>query len=360
MIKDFNKEFWNIWGITGKRRIYTYEDVFKLKSSWRESLKRNFFKFINKEKLSNKTFFQILYNEPNNFYLLFNNLVKGNEDSLFYVKELNNITYTFKFCEIFNLEDNKVYIDLISFQVAYIVEHMKYSKIDIKLFDETMKSKSLNHYIEQLKIKKNKNIYGISRELASVHNNILKDIEGRGYKTAIKKMTEDKNFGSTFEKDISNWNKGKLPEFLKLIVLSVALFESYPKEERFISFLLLLMSRSLLYIREEYKINKEIEDMFVNRYNFFRKELNPLFKNKDYKEIVLLQKKYCINFEKILEESFDELYNEINNEINVNINIMMQHISTFFENKIDDLNIDKTIHQEIKDYVKRENIKFHY
>ncbi|WP_321313676.1 hypothetical protein [Halarcobacter sp.] len=352
MLEDFNKEFWNIWGIVGNRRIYTHEDVFRIKSSWRESIKRNFFKFLNKEKISNRTFIQILYNEPNTFYLLFENLLNNQKNNLFYVKELNNISFSFKFCQIFNVYDNNTIIDLISFQIAYIVEHMKTTKIDVKLFDETIKTKSLIHYIEQLKIKKNKNTYGIARELSLIHNNLLRDIKKRGYKTAIKEMKEDESFGSTFEKDISTWKKGKLPGFFKLLVLSVALFENYPKEERFASFLLLLIARGLLYIKDSYKINVDIENRFIKKYSFFREELSSLFKDKSFDEIDRLQKKYCISFEKI--------FGELDTEITINMNDLMKNIYPFFQNKIDALNINDSMQDKMNDFVKSENIKFHY
>ena len=72
MQKDFNKIFWNIWGIS--QRVYTYEDIFRIKNSSRESSKKNLNKFLNNKSMRDESFMEVLYIDLHNFYLVFKNL----------------------------------------------------------------------------------------------------------------------------------------------------------------------------------------------------------------------------------------------------------------------------------------------
>lgn len=97
MQTDFNSIFWKTWGVN--HRVYTYEDVYRIKNNDTNKEKKKFYKFKNSKNIKIKDFIELLHNEPNNFYLLFNKefYQVENDNSLEYIQELNNIVFSLRF-----------------------------------------------------------------------------------------------------------------------------------------------------------------------------------------------------------------------------------------------------------------------
>lgn len=118
MQTDFNSIFWKTWGVN--HRVYTYEDVFRIKNNETNKEKTKFFKFKNSKNLRLNDFIELLYKEPNNFYLLFNNIFYKveNDNSLEFIKELNNIAFSYRFLDIFEIQNIEKVVNIFSFQIA--------------------------------------------------------------------------------------------------------------------------------------------------------------------------------------------------------------------------------------------------
>lgn len=114
---DFNSIFWKTWGVN--HRVYTYEDVFHIKNRDTNKEKKKFFKFKNSKNMRTDDFIELLYKEPNNFYLLFDNLFYKveNDNSIEFIKELNNIAFTYRFLDIFEIKDIEKIVNIFSFKL---------------------------------------------------------------------------------------------------------------------------------------------------------------------------------------------------------------------------------------------------
>lgn len=344
MQKDFNKIFWNIWGIS--QRVYTYEDIFRIKNSSRESSKKNLNKFLNNKSMRDESFMELLYKDLHNFYLVFKNLFYkvGNDKSLELIKELNNISFTYRFLDLLNVNDKDLIINLFSFQVAYILENISYLKIDTSLFENALKENSFKTYLDYYEKKSNKNQSGIANDLHNTFCDLMSAIE-ENYTSTIKKIDSEK----VFLNDISKWKNAELPEFLKIITLNVAIFFNKEKQEKRANLIMMLMLRALIHIKREYEIDTELENIFLTKLNDFRIVIREKLIAKDYTNLYLLKSKYCIDFEKMIEES---------ENTNIDINILMKYMSPYMKN-VSNINIEKDLETKIIKYYSK-FIKWHY
>lgn len=343
MQKDFNKIFWNVWGIS--QRVYTYEDIFRIKNSSTESSKKNLNKFLNNKSMRDESFMELLYKEHNNFYAVFENLFYKveNDKNLELIKELNNIPFTYRFLDLLNVNDKDLIINLFSFQVAYILENISYLEIDTSLFENALKENSFKIYLDYYEKKSNKNQSGIANDLHSTFCDLMSAIE-ENYKSAIKKIDSEK----VFLNDISKWKNAELPEFIKIITLNVVLFNKEKQEQR-ANLIMMLMLRALIHIKREYEIDTELENIFLTKLNDFRIVIREKLIVRDYTDLYLLKSKYCIDFEKMIDES---------KNTNIDINILMKYMSPFMKN-VSNINIEKDLETKMIKYYSK-FIKWHY
>lgn len=80
------------------------------------------------------------------------------------------------------------------------------------------------------------------------------------------------------------------------------------------------MLRALIHIKREYEIDTELENIFLTKLNDFRIIIREKLIAKDYADLYLLKIKYCIDFEKMIDESK-------NTNTNIDINILMKYMS---------------------------------
>jgi len=344
MQTDFNSIFWKIWGVN--QRVYTYEDVFHIKNRDTNKEKKKFFKFKNSENMRTDDFIELLYKEPNNFYLLFDNLFYKVEDdnSLEFIKELNNIAFTYRFLDIFEIKDIEKIVNIFSFQIAYILENISRLSIDITLFEESLKINSFKPYFDKYEKITNKNQNGVAHDLHTAFNELIEAISVN-YDSNIKYIENQ----SVFVNDVSKWKNGELPEFLKILVLNVSFFAEKKKYEQRAQFILMLILRALLHIKKDFTIDEKIQKNFLEQLYSFRKIIKEKLDNKHIQELNTLKLKYCIDFEKVLFEQ--------NDSDSFDLNILFKYSAPFFQD-MKEINIEKDLLNKMINFVK--NIKWHY
>lgn len=298
MIKDFNSIFWETWGVN--QRVYTYEDVFRIKNSFTESFKKMLYKFKNNIKMKEESFFEILYNEPNQFYLLFNNLFYKveNDESIKLIKELNNIAFTFRFLDMFNIDDQNKKVKMFAFQIAYIIEKIKKLDIDISIFEKALEENSFRPYINYYAKKSKKNQNGIAQDLHDTFDKLMDNISNN-YNTSIKYIDSQK----VFINDLSKWKNGELPEFLKILVINATIYLNAKKPEQRAQLILMLILRALLHIKKEYINDKKIKDQFLEELHKYKEIIQHKLNEDDQIELKNLKLAHCIDFERMLSES---------------------------------------------------------
>ena len=213
MQTDFNSIFWKIWGVN--HRVYTYEDVFHIKNSDTNKEKKKFFKFKNSKNMRLNDFIELLYKEPNNFYFLFDNLFYKveNDNSIKFIKEFNNIAFSYRFLDIFEIKNIKKIVNIFSFQIAYILENISKLGINITLFEESLKTNSFKPYFDKYEKMNNKNQNGVAHDLHTTFYQLIEAISVN-YHSDIKDISNQ----NVFVNNVSEWKNGELPEFLKIFV----------------------------------------------------------------------------------------------------------------------------------------------
>jgi len=344
MIKDFNALFWKTWGVN--QRVYIWEDVFRIKNSFTEPAKKKFHKFTNNTNMRIDAFLETLYKEPNEFYLLFNNLFYkvDNDESIELIKELNNIAFTLRFLDIFIINDNNKKIELFAFQIAYIIEKIKKLNIDISIFEDALKRKSFKPYLDYHIQKSNKTQNGIAHDF---HETFIKltDAIAENHDSAIKDIQSEK----VFINDVSKWMNGELPEFLKILVINATLFLNIKKNEQRAQLILMLILRALLYIKREYNIDEKVEAQFLEKYNNYKVIIKQKLKDNKKEELEALKLSYCIDFEKM----FFEL-----DEKSIDLNILGKYCISFCKD-LNNFDIEKDLQRKMIDYMTK-NVKWHY
>lgn len=344
MQTDFNSIFWKIWGVN--HRVYTYEDVFHIKNSDTNKEKKKFFKFKNSKNMRLNDFIELLYKEPNNFYLLFDNLFYKveNDNSIKFIKEFNNIAFSYRFLDIFEIKNIKKIVNIFSFQIAYILENISKLGINITLFEESLKTNSFKPYFDKYEKMNNKNQNGVAHDLHTTFYQLIEAISVN-YHSDIKDISNQ----NVFVNNVSEWKNGELPEFLKIFVINVTFFSKKQKYEQRAQLILMLILRALFYIKREFNIDKEIEEQFLNQLNRFRKIIKEKLDNKHIQELNTLKLTYCIDFERMLFEQ--------DNNDNLDLNILLKYFAPFFSD-VKEINIEKDLLNKMINFAK--NIKWHY
>ncbi|GGD47539.1 hypothetical protein GCM10012288_22210 [Malaciobacter pacificus] len=336
---DFNSIFWKTWGVN--HRVYTFEDVYRIKNKDTNKEKKKFFKFKNSQNMRDDDFIELLYKEANIFYLLFDNLFYKveNDISLEFIKELNNITFTYRFLDIFEIQNIEKTVNIFSFQIAYILENISKLGINISLFEESLKTNSFKPYILNYGKISNKNQNGIAHDLHTTFYN-LSEVMSANYHSDMKDIDQTK----VFVNNLIKWNKGSLPEFFKIIVMNVVFFSKKQKYEQRSQLILMLILRALLHIKREFNIDEEIEDQFLEKLENFRKIIKEKIDNKDFEKLNKFKLKYCIDFKKVLSEQ--------NNSDSFDLNILFKYTVPFFSD-IDKVNIEDDLLNKMIKYFKK-------
>lgn len=291
--KDFNSIFWRVFGVNQK--VYDPFDVFKTKKDKRADLKKNN-RFINySDALSNKTFFEHLYLEVNNFDIVFLDYILGNtEQNLFYINQLQNITLNYKIFTSNNLQGIRL-VNLFSFQIALIIENMAFQKIDTKLFDQALQANSIKPFLDKCKeIEKVKSFKDLAVKFSHIHALFQEKTPDN---IIIEEIHPD-----TFQKELSLWNKGKtLPSLIKMFVIANSVAKNKIKEQKIGVFLQLLILRGLLHIQKEFNLDANAKAVFTEQLENFRMQIKEYYCQNKEDEVFKRQAMHLIDFSDIFE-----------------------------------------------------------
>lgn len=347
MQRDFNSLFWETWGV--KQKVYTYEDIFRIKNSFTESWKKVLYKFKNYVNIRTNSYIEILSKEPNDFYLLFNNLFYEveNDKSIELIKELNNITFTYRFLDILNIVDHDKVRKILSFQIAYIIEKISHLNVDISIFQEALKENSFKPYLDNYSKRKMKNQNGIAHDLHTTFIDKLNVLKEK-YDTSIKDINNER----VFINDISNWRKGELPEFFKILIINITFYSNVEKQEQRSQLILMLVLRALLHIKRENNIEKNIENQFLDELSNYRLMIEKKLKEKDEEGLEVLKLEHCIDFEKML-PAF--------NGKDFDLNILEKYVAPFCKDlkNLENFHIENDAKNKMLGFISK-NIKWHY
>jgi len=311
---DFNLLFWKVFGVN--QRVHEPLDIFKVERD-KQADEKDYSNFIKSDHLlSNKNYVQQLGRETEIFYIFFINYLLGNSQlTQFYIHQLNNITYNYKIFNEINIEKEK-YINMFAFQIALIIEKMYFNNIDISLFNESLEENSINPFLCRCKLKTKSKT---KKALSCVFSYMNEQMSEHYLKNKIKL---EEISPSTFEKDLSQWEKGKsLPSFIKLLVI-INTIEKGNSPEKIGIFMQLLLIRALLHIKKEFKLDDCIKNKFYTQLKNFRSTIKKsnLTINED---IINQQEKYVINFPS--SENIDQ------DSINDTLKLLHFRMNIFFE-----------------------------
>ena len=193
--KDFNSMFWGIIGVNN--RVFEVEDIFQKKRDKQADEKRydNFLKDNNV--LSNEQYFNLVFKELYTFdELLIGFLFSNNQENRFYVNQIHNITMNYRTL-LEKQFDETLLINILSFQISYIIEYMAHNNINIEIFNECLLKKSIDPVINLCKKSTNtKSLKDLSIELSYKYLDIKDYCKKRDID--IDEVTE-----GTFQKDLS-------------------------------------------------------------------------------------------------------------------------------------------------------------
>ncbi len=294
--KDFNSMFWGIIGVNN--RVFEVEDIFKKKRDKQADEKKydNFLK--NDSILSNKQYFNFVFKELYIFdELLISFLFTNNEENRFYVNQIHNITMNYKTL-LEKQFDETLLINLLSFQISYIIEYMAHNNIDITVFDECLLKKSIKPVIDTcIKSTEAKSLKVLALKLSHKNSDIkeyckVRDIE-------IDDVTAD-----TFQKDLSNWKNNKsLPSFIKLLVITNIIHKQSSRDKT--AFLIqLILIRSLFHIQKKFNIQESSQLKFLEKVKYFRDSIKKNYLENTLANIEEDQSRYVIDFSNYLNDLF--------------------------------------------------------
>jgi len=306
--KDFNSTFWRVFGVN--QRVYEPLDVFKTKKDKQAGYKK-YHRFINSsDELSNKAYFEYLYLEVNNFDIVFLDYLLGNtEQNLFYINQLQNITLNYKMFTSNNLQGIWL-VNLFSFQVALIIENMASKKIDTKLFNQALRTNSINPFLDKCKeMEKVKSFKDLSVEFSHIHALFQEKTPDN---IIIEEIHPD-----TFQKELSLWNKGKtLPSLIKMFVIANSATKNKTKEQKMGIFLQLLIIRGLLHIQKEFNLDEDVKTKFLEQLGKFRTQIKKHYLQNKEDEIFKTQAMYAIDFSDIFEvDEAEKIYQQLKPKI---------------------------------------------
>ena len=296
--KDFNSMFWGIIGVNN--RVFEVEDIFQKKRDKQADEKKydNFLKDNNV--LSNEQYFNLVFKELYTFdELLIGFLFSNNQENRFYVNQIHNITMNYRTL-LEKQFDETLLINLLSFQISYIIEYMAHNNIDITVFDECLLKKSIKPVIDAcIKSTEAKSLKVLALKLSHKNSDIkeyckVRDIE-------IDDVTAD-----TFQKDLSNWKNNKsLPSFIKLLVITNIIHKQSSRDKT--AFLIqLILIRSLFHIQKKFNVQESSQLKFLEKVKYFREIIKKHYLANTSQNISEEQSRYVFNFSNF----FDDLFNE--------------------------------------------------
>jgi len=261
--EDFNLLFWRVFGVN--QRVYEPEDVFKVKRD-KQSDEKSYSNFLKSDnKLSNENYLQQSVREIEIFDVLFIDYLLGNSSvNEFYIHQLKNIMFNYKMFKDMYVEEEK-YINMFSFQIAFIMEKMCIDGIDASLFDKSLEENSMEPFISKCKSKtqcKTNEELSIKLSYASAE---MKEKFKNNNKVKFDVISPE-----TLKKDLSKWKKKReVPSFMKLLVI-MNIMEQAPGPKKIGIFIQLIIVRALLHIQKEFKINADVKNKFIQQLKSFR------------------------------------------------------------------------------------------
>ncbi|WWW12273.1 hypothetical protein V7P26_02530 [Arcobacter cryaerophilus gv. pseudocryaerophilus] len=296
--KDFNSMFWGIIGVNN--RVFEVEDIFQKKRDKQADEKKydNFLKDNNV--LSNEQYFNLVFKELYTFdELLIGFLFSNNQENRFYVNQIHNITMNYRTL-LEKQFDETLLINLLSFQISYIIEYMAHNNINIEIFNECLLKKSIEPVINLCKKSTNtKSLKDLSIELSYK----ILDIKDYCKKSDIEIDEVDTG---TFQKDLSNWKNSKsLPSFIKLLVITNIIHKQSSRDKT--AFLIqLILIRSLFHIQKKFNVQESSQLKFLEKVKYFREIIKKHYLANTSQNISEEQSRYVFNFSNF----FDDLFNE--------------------------------------------------
>ena len=294
--KDFNSMFWGIIGVNN--RVFEVEDIFQKKRDKQADEKKydNFLKDNNV--LSNEQYFNLVFKELYTFdELLIGFLFSNNQENRFYVNQIHNITMNYRTL-LEKQFDETLLINLLSFQISYIIEYMAHNNINIEIFNECLLKKSIEPVINLCKKSTNtKSLKDLSIELSYKYLDIKDYCKKRDID--IDEVTE-----GTFQKDLSNWKNSKsLPSFIKLLVITNIIHKQSSRDKT--AFLIqLILIRSLLHIKTNFEIQESIQIKFLEKIKYFREIIKKHYLANTSQNISEEQSRYVIDFSNYFNDLF--------------------------------------------------------
>jgi hypothetical protein len=315
MNQDFNSIFWKILGVNN--RVYELYDIFTVKVNKLDKKEIKKYKNLNRDKradtesydnflkndesLSNEKYMEYMSKETHILYIFLVGYLGDTEQVRFYINQLNNIVFNYK---IFQRQkfDKENFINLFSFQIAYIIENMNYNSINTSNFDNSIIQNSIMPFFDKY------------REIRDCNNKIKKmsqkdlayNLSMTNYQ--LKENIEKSNIylevvsDSKFIANLSNWKKNKeLPSFIKLLTIINTIKEGNTEEKKGIFFQLLII-RALLHIQKEFNLEEAIRDSFLNKLSEFRKRIKVLLSLDNKNKVLELQNNFLIYYPNIFED----------------------------------------------------------
>ena len=231
--------------------------------------------------------------------LLIGFLFSNNQENRFYVNQIHNITMNYRTL-LEKQFDETLLINILSFQISYIIEYMAHNNIDITVFDECLLKKSIKPVIDAcIKSTEAKSLKVLALKLSHKNSDIkeyckVRDIE-------IDDVTAD-----TFQKDLSNWKNNKsLPSFIKLLVITNIIHKQSSRDKT--AFLIqLILIRSLFHIQKKFNVQESSQLKFLEKVKYFREIIKKHYLANTSQNISEEQSRYVFNFSNF----FDDLFNE--------------------------------------------------
>lgn len=299
---NFNSLFWHIIGVNNK--VYQFTDIFpsipKNPSQIRyknmrakEADEKSYERFLDSTLQDEAKIIDFKTNEILIFTKLLKSFVSSSKDYDFYFKQFFNLIINYHSFSKPSFSSHKM-MNLFVFQLAYILEYMRHHKLNIELFELSIKDNSIKPFLKECqKTTKRKALSDLAIEMSHNHeevkNIMLKDF------IYLKSITE-----TTFKKYLSSWMSTKsLPNLIHMFTIATTLHKGVSRQTE-ANLLQLILARALLYIQYEYDISVQTKEGFLEKLRVFQTKIEVLYKN-DASEIVNLQNEHLRNFSLIFE-----------------------------------------------------------
>jgi len=314
---DFNLLFWKTIGVNN--RVFDIYDVFiikknsiqdekKYKNTQRDKQadEKAYERYLKNYTQSKHAYYWISSNETSIFEHFLYSIMGESKQFDFYYNQFFNLMSNYRWFIESQLPKNMI-IDLISFQMAYLIENIVHNKYDVKLFDESLEKKSLQPFIDQCKsIQRVKTNKDLANKMIYIHQKFVENMnENDIYVSPIT--------CNSMQTRLSEWKKNNsLPGMIHLILITNTL-EKGISEEKHTKFIQLLLIRALLHMQSKLS-NTDNVKRFLDRLSVFRKDICNLY-NYNQKDILQFQNNYLVDFSLILKNKEQEFEKKISNFI---------------------------------------------